>query len=1450
MDENSQQIMLELSQSIQALNQSINENTAVRKVVLTQEQQERLKNSESISTNTESIGKNTKTVEDNSRAKEAEIAAAKKYQAAMEGFANALKSGTEGVKSIFEELIKQDPSRSFVKYGKGLESLADAVSSATAGMGGFAKFLGPVAQGMATVFKLQAEQAANLHKANDQLAQFGTAGNFTVEELRKMANQAGVTSKNMDVLVNPIKSLGSGLINLGGTTGQGVKAFAELAKITNQQREEYQRLGVSQEQLVQNQADYVQLQRMSGRVISTEVKDRAALQKASLEYTDNLLKLSAISGQDVESLKKRQQEASTVAELQIKNMQMEQRATDLRAKGDEASVKEADRIQKEMVVRQKLLDMAVQTGDQQTIAATQSYLATGTITEQSKQFALMGIDMDKFNREMKEGKDVSGDFANALVEGGKRMVRDFGGSAVFSEEIRKTTGLNKEFLTFLNRGVKDYNKNIKDAEAAQQGAKKPGKDPGQDSRAALTTAEIEAGKAIDKLTSWTNVLTGGFTAQTVFMTAFGVSVVAATKYLLGMAGTKLVDAGKNAVADVMKKVPGLGGFAAGASGGAMPPAPMPPTSAPPVPARAPGGGSDIGKTMASAGKGLGDLGAGAGKFIAGVGQGGGKAIAALFKGVATGLKAFANPMVVAGAAGFGAAIAAVGAGLAAASWLMGKALPTLAEGFNSFEKLDGKKLGETGDGISSLAKGLAIFGATSALSNLGNIAGSLVEGVGKLFGAKSPIQKFEEFSKLKIDHDRLKKNVEAYQLYTSIVLGKGSTTPAVPATPIVGGGTGERATNDPRRLDRAESVPAQSKTEASISKLEELERKRAALEKQGPRTRNQQSIESHEEMLKTLDMAIASEKAKQSAPKAAIGGIFDGPKSGYPVELHGKEAVVPLTGQKVDNLDEEARNKIDWEEESEDVDKFSKALTDTELNLKKFTTTVIKLNEFNQKELEVKEELEDANTDLKGAVKGAFINLSSFADRLKVTTASSPTSQTGTAVQTGSGGTLMSGTGAPVTTGAPPVSARPAGAETKPVTTPPKPGSMGEKVDTKAMQSAMMKELGSMGISDPKAQANILAQVQAESGFKPRSEEIEKYSAKTLFKLYGPGSGNKVRFRSLEEAQSIVDKGPEAVGNIIYGGRMGNAADEGYKYRGRGLIQLTGKSNYEKYSKLLGIDLVKDPDLANDPAVAAKIAAVYFKEKEKRGVDLTDIGAVGKAVGYAGGQAETQKRAQYAKSFESQIQQAEKGGVFEGPESGYVVELHGKETVIPNEKITSVSKKPIKLFSEEMGPTFAGSNEFTGYNMGPLTTDLKTIKKMAGKIGAFEESTGTITDPDMWKSILHSGIATNYQLGPTTLGTESFGPDVGDILGDRLKEIMEGGNLNVADAMQKLSSEFKDALQTLSNDLTANIIKDFAPDGGEEAATMKEVLNSLNVIADKLGEGNNISDKILQYSKV
>ena len=71
------------------------------------------------------------------------------------------------------------------------------------------------------------------------------------------------------------------------------------------------------------------------------------------------------------------------------------------------------------------------------------------------------------------------------------------------------------------------------------------------------------------------------------------------------------------------------------------------------------------------------------------------------------------------------------------------------------------------------------------------------------------------------------------------------------------------------------------------------------------------------------------------------------------------------------------------------------------------------------------------------------------------------------------------------------------------------------------------------GITDPRIQANIIAQVQRESGGKPKSENLN-YSAKRLMEVFPK------YFKDLDDAEKVVAQGPEAIGNRVYGGRMGN----------------------------------------------------------------------------------------------------------------------------------------------------------------------------------------------------------------------------------------------------------------------------------------------------------------------
>jgi putative chitinase len=76
-----------------------------------------------------------------------------------------------------------------------------------------------------------------------------------------------------------------------------------------------------------------------------------------------------------------------------------------------------------------------------------------------------------------------------------------------------------------------------------------------------------------------------------------------------------------------------------------------------------------------------------------------------------------------------------------------------------------------------------------------------------------------------------------------------------------------------------------------------------------------------------------------------------------------------------------------------------------------------------------------------------------------------------------------------------------------------------------------------------------------------------------------------------------IEKKPELIANMVYSSRMGNGppqSGEGWKYRGRGAKQLTGKDNYARCGKDLNIDLVENPDLLLEPLYAARSAGWFW----------------------------------------------------------------------------------------------------------------------------------------------------------------------------------------------------------------------------------------------------------------
>lgn len=146
-------------------------------------------------------------------------------------------------------------------------------------------------------------------------------------------------------------------------------------------------------------------------------------------------------------------------------------------------------------------------------------------------------------------------------------------------------------------------------------------------------------------------------------------------------------------------------------------------------------------------------------------------------------------------------------------------------------------------------------------------------------------------------------------------------------------------------------------------------------------------------------------------------------------------------------------------------------------------------------------------------------------------------------------------------------------------------------------ETQLLQAAAKVGITSQKELANFMAQVGHESGGLTRLEEGFRYTKGTW--QIPVKSAMREGKEALEDARLEALQGkPEKLAELMYGGRMGNdEPGDGYKFHGRGYMQLTGKDNYRAAGQALGLDLLKHPELAAEPENAAKIATWYWESR-------------------------------------------------------------------------------------------------------------------------------------------------------------------------------------------------------------------------------------------------------------
>lgn len=817
----------ELEEQLRQLNEAISSFTGavgdiIRPINLVTQSVNNVNNAEN--NNTESVKQNTGSVD---RLAEANKKAAEIGNAASQNISASLSSLVGAAKTFSQTVLSNEEG--FSKYGNTIGQVGNASLQLGSSFGALGTVLGLLGFGLSKVAEQAMKQADGLLKGLDALSDIGAAGQITSKELYGMAHRMGLTSQNIEIFTKAANRARTSMVAFDGSAGDGLKAFARMAAVTKEQRMAFQRLGVSQEELMNRMADYIELQNQSGLALDKNAAKDGSAQKHALEYAETISIISDITGRNAEEAKKGMLEAKANYDIQIHQARLQAKLND-----PKTSKEEAEQIKKRLLIEDQLINAAEQTGDKQYLAAVRSKIATGAYTETSAVLIRQKVDIDKIINEQSkrsvqdlENEKGVGQARAALLDqtrkGYEDNIKTLGNAMTFNADMANKFGSTLEMNSYMAKNAAtDFTKQGEEARAAigdpSKGKtnEKVAEDPAQIARNKMTQLQIEAGQKMDDLILSMNPLLG----NNGMLTAFAVAAGLVTAAFGAIIAVKTIAAGKQLLSfmtggGAAAEGAAAAGEAAAGAAGAVNVAEDQLLDKKGKPLRGAARTARINKL--TGGK-MGQLAPAPAKK-----QGFGEAL----KSIANALKEAGKvaPQIILGAGALATAIAEFGAGIAGAVYIIGKALPSLSTGLKSFNAIKGENLKQAGLGMAGLGVGILAMGAGAMVNALGTIvrfftgdkdpltqasemllrlqkmnlnrkkiedngaslmafakamaavsvlgAGAgiadavkgLFGGISKLFGTKPPYKDLEEFAKLKIDTARVKVNSDAFVYY-------------------------------------------------------------------------------------------------------------------------------------------------------------------------------------------------------------------------------------------------------------------------------------------------------------------------------------------------------------------------------------------------------------------------------------------------------------------------------------------------------------------------------------------------------------------------------------------------------------------------------------------------------------------------------------------------------------
>jgi putative chitinase len=149
--------------------------------------------------------------------------------------------------------------------------------------------------------------------------------------------------------------------------------------------------------------------------------------------------------------------------------------------------------------------------------------------------------------------------------------------------------------------------------------------------------------------------------------------------------------------------------------------------------------------------------------------------------------------------------------------------------------------------------------------------------------------------------------------------------------------------------------------------------------------------------------------------------------------------------------------------------------------------------------------------------------------------------------------------------------------------------------DPEAHAAALEEARQASSVNTPRRLCHFLGQIYVETGgFRTMEENLNYKDPARLDSIFSA-------VRGTEDASALIQQGPQAIANRVYANRLGNgneASGDGWRYRGSGYKQLTGRSNYREIGAIVQMDLEGNPELARELKAAASVAFAFWDARE------------------------------------------------------------------------------------------------------------------------------------------------------------------------------------------------------------------------------------------------------------